>query len=83
MLVLSRKCGQKLIIDDHIEIIILETKGDSVKIGINAPRSVSVYREEVYTEIKKANQQALATQTNDAVLKDVLALIDQTKQVDS
>jgi carbon storage regulator len=58
MLVLTRKTGQKLIINDNIEVIILETRGDSVKIGIKAPRNVSIYREEIYEEIKKANYQS-------------------------
>ena len=58
MLVLTRKTGQKLIIGDNIEIIILDTKGDSVKIGIIAPKSITVYREEIFEEIKKANKQA-------------------------
>lgn len=58
MLVLSRKTGQKLIIANDIEITVLETKGESVKIGIQAPRHIAVYREEIYEEIKKANQQA-------------------------
>lgn len=58
MLVLTRKTGQKLIIGDNIEIVVLETKGDSVKIGIKAPKNVTVYREEVFEEIKKANQQS-------------------------
>ena len=59
MLVLTRKKGQKLIINDNIEVIVLETKGDSVKIGINAPREISIFREEIYEEIKKANKQSL------------------------
>lgn len=58
MLVLTRKSGQKLIINDNIEIIILETHGDVVKIGIKAPKDVSIYREEVYLEIKKSNLQS-------------------------
>jgi carbon storage regulator len=58
MLVLTRKTGQKLIINDNIEVVILETRGDSVKIGIKAPRDVSIYREEIYEEIKKANYQS-------------------------
>jgi carbon storage regulator len=58
MLVLTRKTGQKLIIGDNIEIIILETKGESVKIGIKAPRNITVYREEIFEEIKKANEQS-------------------------
>lgn len=58
MLVLTRKKGQKLIIGDNIEVIVLETRGDSVKIGIKAPKNIPVYREEIFEEIKKANQQA-------------------------
>lgn len=59
MLVLTRKKGQKLIINDNIEVTILETRGDNVKIGINAPRNVSIFREEIYEEIKKSNEQAI------------------------
>lgn len=59
MLVLTRKKGQKLIIDDNIEITILETRGESVKIGVKAPKEVSIFREEIYEEIKKANEQAI------------------------
>jgi len=59
MLVLTRKKGQKLIINDNIEVTILETRGDTVKIGINAPKHVSIFREEIYEEIKKANEQAI------------------------
>lgn len=76
MLVLTRKVGQKLIINDNIEVTILEAKGDSVKIGIQAPRNVSVYREEIYQEIKKANQQATQASSND-VLNNVLGLLPE------
>lgn len=58
MLVLTRKKGQVLIINDNITIKVLEVKGDQVKIGINAPRQVSVHREEVYAAIKAANRDA-------------------------
>ena len=58
MLVLTRKTGQKLIIDNNIEIMVLETRGESVKIGIQAPKNISIYREEIYEEIKKANLEA-------------------------
>jgi len=60
MLVLTRKTGQKLIINDNIEVVILETKGEAVKIGIKAPKDVTIYREEIYEEIKKANKQAVS-----------------------
>jgi len=59
MLVLTRKKGQKLIINDNIEVTILETRGDNVKIGISAPRNVSIFREEIYEEIKKANKDSI------------------------
>jgi carbon storage regulator len=59
MLVLTRKKGQKLIINDNIEVTILETRGDTVKIGVNAPKNVTIFREEIYEEIKKANKQAI------------------------
>ncbi|EKE03477.1 MAG: Carbon storage regulator-like protein [uncultured bacterium] len=67
MLVLTRKTGQKLIINDNIEIVILETRGDAVKIGIKAPKEVAIYREEIYEEIKKANKQA----SNNVLVADI------------
>ena len=58
MLILTRKTKQKLIINDNIEIVILESYKNSVKIGVNAPSDVQIYREEIYNEIKKSNKQA-------------------------
>ncbi len=55
MLVLSRKTNQSIMIGDGIEIRIVDIKGDQVKIGINAPKQVAVYRKEVYDEIKSQN----------------------------
>lgn len=56
MLVLTRKKGQKIVIGDNIEIVILDNDFNNIKIGVNAPKDVSVYREEVYLEIKKENE---------------------------
>jgi carbon storage regulator len=58
MLILSRRKDESIIIDDKIEISIVDIKGDQVKLGINAPRSVKIYRQEVYLEIKKENAAA-------------------------
>ncbi len=58
MLILTRKVNQKLIINDDIEVVILESYKNSVKIGVNAPNNVQIYREEIYNEIKKSNKQA-------------------------
>lgn len=61
MLALTRKKGESLIIDGQIEIKILEVQGDKVKIGIEAPKEVTVYREEVYQMVKESNQEASCT----------------------
>lgn len=58
MLALSRKKDEAVIINDDIEITIIEIKGDQVKIGISAPKSVPIYRKEVYMQIQNANKQA-------------------------
>jgi carbon storage regulator len=54
MLVLSRKSGEKIVIGDTIKIVVVEIRGDKVRLGIEADRSVGVLREEVWIEIKKA-----------------------------
>lgn len=58
MLVLTRRRGQSILIGDDIKIVVLEVTGDQIRIGIEAPRSVSVHREEVYEEIMAANKAA-------------------------
>lgn len=58
MLVLARKRDQSIVINDNIEITILEIQGDQVRIGINAPKSVSIHRKEIYLEIKEENKKA-------------------------
>ena len=55
MLVLSRKPDESIRIGDEIEITVIEVRGDVVKIGISAPRSVSVYRKEIYDAIQREN----------------------------
>lgn len=58
MLVLTRKAGQNLVIGDNITVKILEIKGDTIKLGIEAPREVTVHRQEVFEAIKQANKAA-------------------------
>lgn len=60
MLALSRKKGEALMINNDIEITVLDIKGEQVKIGISAPKSVPVYRKEVYIQIQEANKEASA-----------------------
>lgn len=59
MLALSRKQNEAIVIGNDIEVTILEIKGDQVKIGITAPKSVPVYRKELYMQIKNANKEAI------------------------
>ncbi len=59
MLALSRKKGESIVVNNDIELTVLEIKGDQVKIGITAPKSVPVYRKEVYMQIQEENQAAV------------------------
>ena len=70
MLVLTRKKGQSVIINDNIEITILEVQGDQVRLGIDAPRDVSIHRKEVFLEIKEENKKA--ANIGNVLLNDIL-----------
>ena len=71
MLALSRKKKEAIVINKNIEITILEVKGDQVKIGINAPKEVPIYRKEVYLQIQEANSEAVSAKGMEA-LKNLL-----------
>lgn len=58
MLILSRKSGERILIGDTIIVSVLETKGDQVKIGIDAPKEIRVYRHEIYEAIQAENKAA-------------------------
>ena len=66
MLVLSRQRDESIIIGDNIVITIVDVRGDKVRLGIEAPREVSVHRREVYEAIQRENQQAAKIQLDDA-----------------
>ncbi len=59
MLILTRRVGETLMIGDDVTVTVLGVKGNQVRIGVNAPKDVSVHREEIYERIKK-EQQAMA-----------------------
>ena len=65
MLVLTRKTNESIMITDEIEIMIVEVQGDHVKLGINAPRDISVNRKEVYELIKRENIEAAQSKVID------------------
>ena len=58
MLVLTRKIGESLAINDNIRITVLEVKGKTVRLGIEAPSDVKVYRQEILVKILEENRQA-------------------------
>lgn len=70
MLVLTRKKNESIILNDNIEITIVDVQGDQVRIGINAPKSVSIYRKEIFLEIQAENKKAAEIKKVD--LKDLL-----------
>ena len=55
MLILTRRVGETLMIGDEVTVTVLGVKGNQVRIGVNAPRDVSVHREEIYDRIKREN----------------------------
>ncbi|MEK3717891.1 carbon storage regulator CsrA [Paenibacillus sp. FSL K6-1217] len=65
MLVLSRKKGETIVIQDQIELTILSVDGDTVKVGISAPKHVDIFRKEVYLSIQESNRESVAPQPSD------------------
>jgi carbon storage regulator len=61
MLILTRKKGESIVISNNIEVSIVEVNGDQIKIGINAPRDVEIFRKEVFQIIKEQNNEASKT----------------------
>ena len=60
MLVLTRRPGESIVVGEDIVITVIEIKGGQVRIGIDAPRSVEVYREEIYEQVRQENLSAIA-----------------------
>ena len=71
MLALSRKVNESIMIGHDIEITVLEIKGEQVKLGINAPKSVPLYRKEIYVQIQEANKEAVSADASPELLKDI------------
>lgn len=61
MLVLSRREGESVIIGNDIVITVLEVRGGQIRLGVDAPRSLQVHREEVYREVSAANREAVGS----------------------
>ncbi len=71
MLALTRKLNESIVIGNDIEISILDIKGDQVKIGISAPKSVPIYRKEIYLQIQEANKEAVNSELSADKIKEL------------
>ena len=58
MLIITRRAGERIMVGDDVTVEVMEIVGNSVRIGINAPRSVPVFREEIYTAVRDENRAA-------------------------
>jgi carbon storage regulator len=65
MLVLTRKLGESIAIDDHIKIVVVQIKGKQVRLGIEAPKETKIHREEVYMAIQEQNKVSSTTSSDD------------------
>lgn len=65
MLVLTRKLHQSIVIGDGIEVVVLEVRGEQVRLGIKAPKNVTVHRKEIYEQIQQENQSASESRPED------------------
>lgn len=72
MLVLTRKLGESIAIDDHIKIVVVQIKGKQVRLGIKAPKETKIHREEVYQAIQDQNEEA-----SKSTVSDLTKLSDQ------
>ncbi len=61
MLILTRRVGESLMIGDEVNVTVLGIKGNQVRIGVNAPKDVSVHREEIYQRIQQENSDKVAS----------------------
>ena len=65
MLVLSRQRDETIMIGDDIEVTVVDIRGDKVRLGINAPKEISVHRKEVYDAIRRENREAAQVKPED------------------
>jgi carbon storage regulator len=72
MLVLTRKLGESIAIDDHIKIVVVQIKGKQVRLGIQAPKETKIHREEVYSAIQDQNKEAVSTSAGLAQVSKIL-----------
>jgi carbon storage regulator len=79
MLVLARRLNESIMIGDDIEVVVIDIKGDQVKLGIRAPKRVTVHRKEIYDEIKKENIAAMDSRVKPEELKELSEMFKKGK----
>lgn len=79
MLVLARRLNESIMIGDDIEVVVIDIKGDQVKLGIKAPRKITVHRKEIYQEIKQENIAAMGSEFDPNTLRDLSDLFKKDK----
>ncbi len=80
MLVLARKLNESIMIGDDIEIVIVDIKGDQIKLGIKAPKKIAVHRKEIYEEIQLENIAALGSKIKPDELKNITDFIKKNHE---
>ncbi|KKO54966.1 carbon storage regulator CsrA [Paenibacillus sp. DMB20] len=77
MLVLSRKVGESIVIGDQIEVTVLSVEGETVRVGIKAPKHVDIFRKEVYLSIQESNQES--AKPTQARMSALMKMVDDRK----
>lgn len=80
MLILARKVGQSIVIADQIEITVVEVRGEQIRLGINAPHNVSVFRKEIIDQIAAEN--LAATDTANITPQHLEVILEKVKIVE-
>lgn len=76
MLILNRKVGESIIIDDNVEITVLETQDGRIKLGIDAPKEIVVLRKEIYDLVLEENKKSVEQDSN----TDIMVLLKKNKK---
>jgi carbon storage regulator len=63
MLIVTRKEGESVIINDNVEVVVVSVEGGKIRLGFNAPASVQIYRKEIFDKIQQANRDAAANKS--------------------
>jgi len=83
MLILTRKPGESIFIGDQIKVTIVEIKGSQIRLGVEAPKELRIYREEIYQQILEENKQAAMQEGSAAEVDNIAAQWSSSKKISS